>query len=305
MTQKIILIAGIGHSGSTILDMALGCHPQVVGLGEVSKVLRTPLKDFQLKYHQGRCSCGTLPAECPFWKPVLEDLQERPSRSVDEKYDELIPYFQKNYSPEHILLDSSKTVRPFMSHLHQHYDVRVIFLVRDIRSWIHSRQTREGGGTLRLMLRWWRGNRRTLRFLRRHEMNTFVLGYEELALYPRQMLEKVCDFAGVDFNESMLRPANSKSHIIRGNAAKSDKEKVSEIRYDARWMTSIRLMVQSLVYLPALWLNRKLVYSNFITGKSRAFGRRQHEVLLFGNKRKEDRSKALSSSKARSPEGSD
>lgn len=299
MTQKIILIAGIGHSGSTILDMALGCHPQVVGLGEVSKVLRTPLKDFKMKYYQGRCSCGTLPAECPFWKPTLNALQEHPSRSIEKKYDDLIPYFQENYSTEHILLDSSKTVRPFMSHLHKNYDVSVIFLVRDIRSWIHSRQTREGGGTLRLMLRWWRGNRRTLRFLRRHKMNTFVLGYEELALYPRQMLEKVCSFAGIEFHENMLRPANTKSHIIRGNAAKSDKEKVSEIRYDARWMTSIRLMVQSLIYFPALWLNRKLVYSNFITGKSRAFGRQQHEVLLFGNKRKEDRSKA------NPPEGSD
>ena len=295
MTQKIVLIAGIGHSGSTILDMSMGCHPEVIGLGEVSKVLRTPLNEFEHRYEKGVCSCGETPVDCPYWGPVLNDLKARPDRSVEKKYDEMLPRFQEQFGQDRVLFDSSKTVRPFMAHLHKHYDVRVIFLVRDLRSWIHSRQTREGGGTLRLMLRWWRGNQRTLRFLHKHRMNFLTLGYEELALYPREMLNKVCSFTEIDFREEMLKPADSKSHIIRGNAARTDKDKVSEIRYDARWMTSIRLMVQSLLLLPALWLNRKLVYSNFITGKSRAFGNRQHEVMIFGNRRKEVHSEALKS----------
>ena len=29
----LLLIRGLGHSGTTILDLALGAHPQIVGLG--------------------------------------------------------------------------------------------------------------------------------------------------------------------------------------------------------------------------------------------------------------------------------
>ena len=287
MRQKIVLILGIGHSGSTILDMALGCHPDIVGLGEVSKVLRTPLEEFERRYDHGRCSCGTTPSDCAFWSDFLGWLKQHPGKSVSAKYEELIPRFQSRYGEEKLLLDSSKTVRPFMTDLHANHDVRVIFLVRDIRSWISSRQAQEGGGTLRLALRWWRGNRRTERFIRRHGMQSLTLGYEELALYPRQMLGRVCEFLGVEFREEMLRPADTSSHIIRGNMARGDREKVSEIRYDARWMTSSRLMLQGSLLWPMAAANRRWVYSNFITSRERAFGKKQDEVMFFGSRRKE------------------
>ena len=35
----LLLIRGLGHSGSTILELALGAHPQVIGLGEAVRVL--------------------------------------------------------------------------------------------------------------------------------------------------------------------------------------------------------------------------------------------------------------------------
>jgi light-independent protochlorophyllide reductase subunit B len=38
----LLLIRGLGHSGSTILDLALGAHPQVVGLGEAVRILTRP-----------------------------------------------------------------------------------------------------------------------------------------------------------------------------------------------------------------------------------------------------------------------
>ena len=31
---KLLLIRGLGHSGTTMLDLALGAHPQIIGLGE-------------------------------------------------------------------------------------------------------------------------------------------------------------------------------------------------------------------------------------------------------------------------------
>ena len=41
----LVLIRGLGHSGSTILDLALGAHPQMVGLGEAVRLLSRPAPD--------------------------------------------------------------------------------------------------------------------------------------------------------------------------------------------------------------------------------------------------------------------
>ena len=40
MKKKLILIRGLGHSGTTILDTILGKHSSVVGIGEGIRVLR-------------------------------------------------------------------------------------------------------------------------------------------------------------------------------------------------------------------------------------------------------------------------
>ena len=39
---KLLLIRGLGHSGTTILDLALGANPDVMGLGEAARLLRPP-----------------------------------------------------------------------------------------------------------------------------------------------------------------------------------------------------------------------------------------------------------------------
>ena len=39
---KLLLIRGLGHSGTTMLDLALGAHPQIIGLGEAARILATP-----------------------------------------------------------------------------------------------------------------------------------------------------------------------------------------------------------------------------------------------------------------------
>ncbi len=39
---KLLLIRGLSHSGTTMLDLALGVHPQIIGLGEAMRILATP-----------------------------------------------------------------------------------------------------------------------------------------------------------------------------------------------------------------------------------------------------------------------
>ena len=41
--KTLLLIRGLSHSGTTILDLALGSHPRMIGLGEALRILRTLL----------------------------------------------------------------------------------------------------------------------------------------------------------------------------------------------------------------------------------------------------------------------
>ena len=81
----LLLIRGLGHSGSTILDLALGAHPQVVGVGEAVRVLARPAPDEvgrgpqrlrgELRFER-RCTCGELAGDCRVWGPLLAWLPE-------------------------------------------------------------------------------------------------------------------------------------------------------------------------------------------------------------------------------------
>ena len=83
---KLIYVLGWGHSGSTLLGLALGSADNVVSVGEIvffdyyrdrrphPKVLREFL-----------CTCGVSFDRCPFWCSVLRGLEPtRPSVVRDD-----------------------------------------------------------------------------------------------------------------------------------------------------------------------------------------------------------------------------
>src|SRR5690606_6059257 len=60
-------ILSAGHSGSTLLNLMLGGHPEAVAVGEITHLpknlaLNTP------------CQCGVPVGECGFWQAVLRRL---------------------------------------------------------------------------------------------------------------------------------------------------------------------------------------------------------------------------------------
>jgi hypothetical protein len=60
-TPPIIYIAGMGRSGSTVLERVLGEIPGFVNVGELIDLSRRPAQ------HSERCGCGLVFADCPFW----------------------------------------------------------------------------------------------------------------------------------------------------------------------------------------------------------------------------------------------
>ena len=277
----LLLIRGLGHSGSTLLDLILGAHPSVVGLGEASRVLLSSsadefasyqLNDWRSVYNKP-CTCGSMLDECELWSRFFSNWPNRRKESFEDEFSRLISplssqsidWIVESYQSDERLLDLHRSVRP----------VRVIHLTRDVRSWIHSEArrgvTRFGRGRSvgwRGLQRWVRVNRQLEKELRSSSLQCFNLGYEELALAPEATLKLLCDWLDLDFFPGMLRPEkSSRSHIIAGNRMRYLAGKRNRIVYDGAWLASNSLSVRASLLVPGVAsLNQRLVYSNNLLG---------------------------------------
>jgi hypothetical protein len=67
---KVLYIVSSPHSGSTLLSLVLGRHPEAANLGEVSFIPK-------LIAMREQCTCGTLLVQCPHWGRFFDTLAER------------------------------------------------------------------------------------------------------------------------------------------------------------------------------------------------------------------------------------
>ena len=62
--MKVLYIAGVGRSGSTLLERMLGAVPGAVNTGELNAIFS------RVSQQDQRCGCGEPFSECPFWREV-------------------------------------------------------------------------------------------------------------------------------------------------------------------------------------------------------------------------------------------
>lgn len=70
MKTRLVYILAASHSGSTLLAILLGSHPEICTVGELKA---TSMGDFD-RY---LCSCRAKIRMCPFWSAVSGDMAER------------------------------------------------------------------------------------------------------------------------------------------------------------------------------------------------------------------------------------
>lgn len=166
---RVVYIAGVGRSGSTVLDSVLGNHPLIQSVGELSRLASDAwVQNFY-------CSCGRRSSDCPFWAAVRQAWCDANGRITIQEYIEIqneverfryrplllreglknSPTFQM-YTEQTVTLlkaiqsvsgcttivDSSKGVeRAFALSLIPEIDLRIIQLVRDPRGvvWSHKK----------------------------------------------------------------------------------------------------------------------------------------------------------------------
>ncbi|MBN2697795.1 MAG: hypothetical protein JXR52_03160, partial [Bacteroidales bacterium] len=167
----------------------------------------------------------------------------------------------------------------YLKYLNEKHDLKVLFLVRDVRSWSYSRHLQNRKPILLLALQWYLENRKLLFRFRKMGIPFMLIGYEEIALYPEHVMPLISRYLDIPYEPVMLEPDKSKSHIISGNIARVDALKRRRFIYDARWMLSLRINLFSpLLSLLNGW-SKKYVYSN-ISGQNR------DEFFLFGTGRR-------------------
>ncbi|MCC6456086.1 MAG: hypothetical protein IT328_14120 [Caldilineaceae bacterium] len=171
--HKVIVVGimGVGHSGSTIVSIALGNHPNIEAVGELHKLPRFGWSRDESR----RCACGAPVYLCPYWREVyvrwtervgaeelglyirLQDLYERSdvawlrvlvaSRLHTERF---CRYAQmtaalyeaiRDVSGKGVIVDSSKSpMRNYALLCTGALDLRLIHLVRDGRGIVWSKK---------------------------------------------------------------------------------------------------------------------------------------------------------------------
>lgn len=257
MSQKVVFIAGLHRSGTTVLELILGNYLQTIGLGEIHKIMLEPNRT-----HIADCGCGIKVSECPFWKTAhyLHD-----SNDMEPKYRHLLNHFDRDFK-NHILIDSSKTIKALnIWQSTPNVDIRVIFLIRDVRAWTTSQiKSNDKTSALRYFLRWHQNNRRIKKHLIQSGVSFLQVGYEELILSrdPFAPLKKIADFIGTEVPTS-ISLESAASHSISGNRMRHDPEKRKNLFYDYKWFYSSKCLIPMVIFPWILRYNNREVYNHY------------------------------------------
>lgn len=199
------------------------------------------------------------------------ELQKNEDKTISDKYLTVLDIFEKTFGQNCLPVDSSKYLRPLkLLYNNVKIEVRVLHLIRDVRSFTISHLDNAKRKKLNFVMRipiyyflsWYRNNKKIQQFIRKNDIESFQIGYEELCLHPRLMIEKICDFLGEKPNPSMISLKDSGSHIMRGNRMRYQKSKRQEILYDNRWFSRNEWILPAALLPNIMAYNSKKVYNN-------------------------------------------
>jgi len=94
---NVLYVVGLYRSGSTIFDIILGNHEDVVSVGELRSL---PLVGWD---GNEQCSCGVDVANCPFWTAVRSEWNASVGGDKARRLAELVERFERlRWAPAHL-----------------------------------------------------------------------------------------------------------------------------------------------------------------------------------------------------------
>lgn len=281
MTRKAVFIAGVGHSGSTVLGFALGAHPSAIYLGEMYSML---LAD-RLNELDKICSCTNRLAACEYWGPVSRKLREEPVNEPTQQYQIMIDSFFETFGEDRILVDSSKGIEALNALRGcTNLEVKVIYIIRDVRAWTTSMRNvlrrnqefklvdllRKFGlkGAARYPKRWvplifqywYRRNRTLQKHFLDSGIEVFQVGYEDFSAVPVEILPEILEYLDLPPSSSVYSPIGAKSHVLAGNRNRLNTRRLQSIGYDNRWHHDSEWLIGSLLMPHIVSYSNKQTY---------------------------------------------
>lgn len=243
---KIVFVAGISFSGSTLMGLLLGSRPNAIFGGELKDYKRRMLSE--IRGSGTFCSCGGSRETCPFWSVVQErygletELSPSPGFSwqnfvIGLKLLAGIGLRRSRASPHgrlvksiyevarmqdpgvRYVVDTSKSISNLdaISRM-PGVEVSVIHLVRNGTSVAGSYKKR-GRRALYGMATWSIGNLFIRLYIRRRMLRSIVVDYRSLCVGDEATYRALNDFLGTDLNlaRAAERISQTKFHIVSGN----------------------------------------------------------------------------------------
>jgi hypothetical protein len=274
----IAYITGLGHSGSTLLDLMIAAHSRAFSVGEIKSLRRfatlskgRPKHEYHANRLGNRCACGAETIwQCDFWLAVdrhlsatvglsLADLDVGASnRSIFQLHNGLLFRAVADVSGADVIVDSSKTPQRLVGlKVTPGIDVRPIHLMRHPRGQINS--AFRSYPPLKLLRAVTSYNVVTLKSRRalkgtRHA----VIQYEDLVRDPRATLALAMRVLDLALEPGQLDWAGSVHHNLGGNG-KVLLSRDSALRLDESWKHSLgtlRRLQIDLLTAPARLLNQ-------------------------------------------------
>jgi hypothetical protein len=259
LSPRVVYIAGLSRGGSTILQRYLSTHPGFISVGESHFTLRVLTGEERVDPAYP-CSCGRTRHECELWGPLITPFA---NATLEGAHRLLLERFQELH-PHEILIDSSKETtalkRFYLPKAHAgEIDLRVILLVRDVRSWASAvRKYRSGGSSFVLeAYRWMKATLNMLRVLRSTGVPTYCLSYESFIFDPAKETEALAQWLGVADHFSVDRLAQAATHELFGSpTARLGAGKLHRLVYDDSWLRDWQPALLGPLLRPPLLLNR-------------------------------------------------
>lgn len=271
--SNLIYILSDVRSGSTVLDLLLGKHPQIVSVGELQF-----LKEFF--QNREKCTCGEPMPDCEFWKKIAERLQTQnfeiqdstslldlPSGFWQKIWFNLNLHFGKRAAVENqinrpiiqynwsvidtiaeemqvkYVLESSKIPEraKYYSLFAGERNIKFIFLIRDGRGVSFSKMRRNGYSAFRSAASWFLVNTNLILFrLSLPASQKLSIRYEDLCQKPNRELGKILRFLNLERPADLLHAPVLKAHNVGGSPHRFHQKENFQLREDRRWQTEMR-----------------------------------------------------------------
>jgi len=275
---RLVYILGFGRSGSTLLDMLLGSLDGVCSVGEVWALGRwiTQNRACSCGEPVSRCPIWAPIAELVpsivgstdlfirqnelYRNRLIEVLGLANEQLLLHKYLDGQTNFVRSWyliftklakiTGAEVFIDSSKRLdRLARLATSDYFDVKVIHLVRHGLALVDGARRAHQRGVYkkrvipaRLILGWAMEAIHQVRFIKNVLKSDQVLtvDYRNLASYPHDTLENICEFLGHQFDPGIVDPASPKyvfrqtHHLIGRNRLKASPPD-TQIRYNASW----------------------------------------------------------------------